>query len=460
MTPEQAEILVNECTDGILTLDGLNALDGPTADKLARFQGHLSFPDLETLPDEVAEMLVADRLGDYPIDDEFEIRLPLQRTLFLDGLRHLLPDSATKLARHNDALSLNGIKTLTIEVARGLAGHRGELSLDGLESLQDPDAPPGTPQEWARVLLDGDPGSHTESLAEVFATFQATRVSLNGLKTLSTLEAECLANSEALESGECKFHLLLNGLEALEPGVAECLADFPGELSLEGIRDLSLDDILHFAGRDRQWDVHFGSSFLAEIIDEASRVFRIYARQRPDESDGWRDSEDDAWFVIDRPYRMRIESGPVTPDRARLLGELSQGICRSLSESHVDHWASLELPHLREIENEVATELAKHPGELCLDALESLSDSIAESLSQHDGPLSLNNVTHLTIYQAEMLAKHGHPLSLSGLLRLDYHEAKALVEGRKATLTLHGIHERVSPEVYALLQKNAKIQLQ
>lgn len=53
-------------------------------------------------------------------------------TLWLDGIKSLMDDDCTTLARHNGAIILNGIKSLNDNQIRALSKHNGPVILEGL----------------------------------------------------------------------------------------------------------------------------------------------------------------------------------------------------------------------------------------------------------------------------------------------------------------------------------------
>lgn len=85
---------------------------------------------------------------------------------------------------------------------------------------------------------------------------------------------------------------------------------------------------------------------------------------------------------------------------------------RSLAAKYHSHKSFLTLSHLKELDPDVAKELAVTNGELSFSALQTLSPEAARELASHKGMLKLDALVELPPETAKVLVKHGGALSL------------------------------------------------
>jgi Sel1 repeat len=102
-----------------LSLSGLTTISDPSAEALAKHEGHsLDLSGLTTISDLSAEALAKN-----------------EGNLDLSGLTRLSDIAARDLAKHKGELALNGLKILNNAAAQSLAKHEGTLCLNGLVGL-------------------------------------------------------------------------------------------------------------------------------------------------------------------------------------------------------------------------------------------------------------------------------------------------------------------------------------
>lgn len=105
-----------------LSLGDLKTISPAVAAELANFKGELYLDGIERLDIPVAEALAKHK----------------GRSLHLNGIRVLTDAAAKVIAKHQgDTLQLNGVELLSDAAAEALAKHEGDLGLSGLQSLSE-----------------------------------------------------------------------------------------------------------------------------------------------------------------------------------------------------------------------------------------------------------------------------------------------------------------------------------
>lgn len=211
-----------------LCLDGLSTLTPAVARALATGNRYLSLDGLKSLAPAIAKVL-SNQSGDGGI--------PILR---LNGLREISAPCAAALAKHTGLIYVESLRNLTsYDLAHKLLNQRpgcefsdvwydnpsdwggDDLVLDGLLNL--------SPQflEALRTL------AHTPRSRNRREGFRIGKgqLSLNGLKSISAAEVECLV----LHEGE----LCLDGIKKLTDEASEVLAQHKGALSLNGLTTLT-----------------------------------------------------------------------------------------------------------------------------------------------------------------------------------------------------------------------------
>jgi len=264
LSPEAAAAVVEGFRGASLTLN-LTSLPADTAKELAQGRRNdLILDRLTELSDEAAAALGGSSLTNLWLRGLTDLSPgaakglaglkaagQLGPTLRLDSMRSLSPEAAEAFAASNITyLELSGLKTLSADTARALsrskafsgslpslttlsadaavalstfAGNKsggGKLNLFGLTTL-DAEAARGLAAFRGTLELDGLTEIDAETAAAL-ATYAGPKLSLRGLKTLSTGAAEQLAKAKAWDGR-------LSSLRGLSDEAATALAGFEGK---------------------------------------------------------------------------------------------------------------------------------------------------------------------------------------------------------------------------------------
>lgn len=322
-------------------LPSMKTVPVDVARALAKRQGGLSLEGLTSLSDESAKALGGKLGGNLPhltsltVESAKAIAGPVpgqfHRTLVLDGLTALPDDVAVgiggKESRGN--LHLNGLNTLTPVAAKAVCQREGDLHLDGLTAISDDTlkalAEHKSPGYARPVVFLRGLTKLSDDGAAILAAWPKWNGELPALTTLSEKTATALASSWNWDGK-------LPAVEQLPAEVAKALAQRQGNLTLDGLAELSDDAVAALAE-------HRGGSLslngLKTLTDRAAAAL------------------------------------------ARHDGRLSLAGLTNLSDGAADA-------------------LSKHPGDwLILDGLTTLSDAAAKALARHKGVVSLNGLTAL-----------------------------------------------------------------
>ena len=129
--------------DGLYFGPKLTKLSDAAAEAIASYQGRIWFAGLNTMSVGVAKALAKLRhhlflLGLKELPAEIAQALAShQNDLSLNGVEHLSEDAAAALAKFEGDLYFDSLTDLTEQAAVAIAGHRGELSLGGLGEVID-----------------------------------------------------------------------------------------------------------------------------------------------------------------------------------------------------------------------------------------------------------------------------------------------------------------------------------
>ena len=217
--------------EGGLFLDGLTSLSDAAAASLSKHEGELLLSGLTSLSDAAAESL-SNRIG--------------EGSLSL-GLTKLSDTAAESFRKHKGILHLDGLTSLTDVAAESLSKHGGELYLD-LDELPESTAeilrshPSYTENEDEHddePIVNSDALDNVTNLSAKILTLSEAEGFVAGtvlfLGTYTTIEddaAQYLANSG-------KNKLIINDLQSLTDASAAALSEYPGDLRLLGLKDIS-----------------------------------------------------------------------------------------------------------------------------------------------------------------------------------------------------------------------------
>jgi len=328
------------------------------ARELTRHRGHLYLDKLTTITDAVAAELATHDGGGLSLNNLRALSGTAATALgghggelSLNRVTHLDEAAALGLAKHANDLSLGGLTVLTPKVAAALSNHRGDLSLDGL------------------AVLTGRAAGH---LAR-----HSGKLHLHGLKVLSHEAAEAFG-------GRIGF-LCVKNVQRLTAEQAQAIATHHGELHLSSV---DVDDaVAHHLGR------HHGSLVIRVAADvPLSRLESLVQHQGPLEIVGMTGLDE---------RQARVLAAQPGPRGIRGLSCLFIDTLASLTPAVAailaTHTAGgLFLTNLKELSEDVARELVKHPI-LSLDRLARVSDRVAGILATHDGvTLSLRGLVDVS----------------------------------------------------------------
>ena len=483
---ETAAVLA-DYDEGPLFLDGLTELSPEAARALKGFKGGprtyasfgqcLSLAGLETLSPEAAEELAAFPgealfLGVRELPEaSFRRLMKFGRRLYLPRLARIPAGAAESMADYRGpGLSILGLTTLSIEEARVLAGlgKRWNGRLPNVKNLTPETAAVlagfkvenKVANKVVRLELDGATLSD-EALAEAslfpgilllrgltadtlsdgklaaLAEFNGAALGLGGVAVLPPELAEQIATTFAT-----KF-LFLDDVTDISPEAARKLAEFPGQVSLNGLTEAS-PELVRALGDLTKRSLKGVTSLSPEAAAAVVEGFRGASLKLN---------------LTSLPAETAKELARGTRNDLFLdrLTELSDEAAAALGECNV---TNLWLRGLTDLSAGAAKGLASIKGRtlgptLRLDSLRSLSPEAAEALAASDiTSLELTGLETLSAETARALARSkAFTGSLPGLTELSADAAAALgtFAGKKAggdnpnTLNLFGL-TTLSPE--------------
>ena len=483
---ETAAVLA-DYDEGPLFLDGLTELSPEAARALKAFKGGprtyasfgqcLSLAGLETLSPEAAEELAAFPgealfLGVRELPEaSFRRLMKFRRRLYLPWLARIPAGAAESMADYRGpGLSILGLTTLSIEEARVLAGlgNRWNGRLPNVKNLSPETAAVlagfkvenKVANKVVRLELDGATLSD-EALAEAslfpgilllrgltadtlsdgklaaLAEFNGAALGLGGVAVLPPELAEQIATTFTT-----KF-LFLDDVTELSPEAARALAEFPGQVSLNGLTEAS-PELVRALGDLTKRSLKGVTSLSPEAAAAVVEGFRGASLKLN---------------LTSLPAETAKELARGTRNDLFLdrLTELSDEAAAALGECNV---TNLWLRGLTDLSAGAAKGLASIKGRtlgptLRLDSLRSLSPEAAEALAASDiTSLELTGLETLSAETARALARSkAFTGSLPGLTELSADAAAALgtFAGKKAggdnpnTLNLFGL-TTLSPE--------------
>ena len=483
---ETAAVLA-DYDEGPLFLDGLTELSPEAARALKGFKGGprtyasfgqcLSLAGLETLSPEAAEELAAFPgealfLGVRELPEaSFRRLMKFRRRLYLPWLARIPAGAAESMADYRGpGLSILGLTTLSIEEARVLAGlgKRWNGRLPNVKNLSPETAAVlagfkvenKVANKVVRLELDGATLSD-EALAEAglfpgilllrgltadtlsdgklaaLAEFNGAALGLGGVAVLPPELAEQIATTFTT-----KF-LFLDDVTELSPEAARALAEFPGQVSLNGLTEAS-PELVRALGDLTKRSLKGVTSLSPEAAAAVVEGFRGASLKLN---------------LTSLPAETAKELARGTRNDLFLdrLTELSDEAAAALGECNV---TNLWLRGLTDLSAGAAKGLASIKGRtlgptLRLDSLRSLSPEAAEALAASDiTSLELTGLETLSAETARALARSkAFTGSLPGLTELSADAAAALgtFAGKKAggdnpnTLNLFGL-TTLSPE--------------
>jgi hypothetical protein len=347
LSPAAAQALAKRKAGGKfpVRLDGLSSLSPEVAAVLADLpsgEWEARLPNVETIPDDVAQALAKRELGTY------------KRPYVMEGLTTISPEAAEVLGPKLHG-RLPALKELSVELAEGLGKKRGDvthqshLDLSGLATL-------------------------SPAAARAIAKWNG-HIFLDGLREISTESLQALAEHKT--SPDDRFFVHLRGLQTLSDEGAAILAVWPRWFGdLPALTALSEKSAVALAS-SRNWNGNLPS--VKTITPEMART--LAGRQGN--------------LLLDGLTTLSEETAKELASHQG--GTLSLNGLTSLSDDAVvvlaAHDGRLSLNGLKSLSEQSAAALGKHKGDwLILDGLTSLTDEGARSLAQHAGIVSLKGL--------------------------------------------------------------------
>ncbi len=211
-------------------------------------------------------------------------------------------------------------------------------------------------------------------LAELLSNYEG-QLSLDGLTELSDAVAEALSRHQG--------HLSLDGLTGFSDAAAESLSRHEGHVSLRGLRELS--------------------NVATEALSKGKSGVCL---------DGLTELSDAAAESLSKHEGDLFLNG---------LTELSEAAAESLSR----HQGDVSLGGLKNLTNTSLVSKLSREDDLWLDSLMELPDWVAEIFSNHQGDLWLNGVTEISDGAADSLSRHKGIVAL-GLTSISESTAESL----------------------------------
>ncbi len=437
-----------------LELPHVLALDAPTMQAIADYDGVVTFPAVTELSAEAAK---ACRLfGETSWAAAIE----------LPGVSEITPEAAALLAPCEALLVFPNLHKLSVETARALAQHGGMgLVLGGLTRLEP-------------------------EVAEALSTIRSERGLL--VPDLVVLDSVPLAKQFARQD-----HAFMPAVRRLSPAVAAALrGNDGGELAIPSLEELPADVAKELVGAGYFWLAIGGAPTLSA---EAAAILAthhgqlVFTGPEPFSAPAAVKLNGHPHAIIlphvtTLPVEVALALAPhegplglgnvshLTADVAealaahkgvlllsaiqRLTPEVAAALAPRLDSIELPglRWLdaetaaalvanarnSLEIPGIASVTPDVATALAAFKGMLSLPGVPSLDVDTARALASHRGMLGLVSLEDLDPEVAAVLAQHAGGLDLSGVQRLSAKSGKAIAR-TPGTLVLRGVSE-IHPE--------------
>ena len=259
---EEKVLTKDKAIEWIDSLEELNNIEELSSPDLSAYEKVDEDALLEILNFEIPEELQeGNREGHYQLSliERWIDPDPLGVTLFLDGLSEVTPSLAEILTRFGMNLSLNGLTEISDESLDELKENEGSLFMNGISVISDSGAAKLAQTLGNTLKLNGI-SELSDLAAESLSRFHGD-LHLNGVKFLSGSASLSLSRhfgSRLYQSTEWEDHLgsegypivtqskllsvgtlSLNGVASVSDEVAENLSNYSGNLSLEGLSELS-----------------------------------------------------------------------------------------------------------------------------------------------------------------------------------------------------------------------------
>lgn len=379
--------------DAVLTLELATQL-------LGNQQGDhfLTYP----LPYGTIDVLDLSQFGQMDVDAATHLVSQYTRPIKLGLLHSVSSELANALAQHDNTFVFGDAAALSVDLARALASRRNLIIVESAAGLSLAAAKELLTPNVTGLILGDLPSAFVDAIEAERASFHGGMCPLYSLRVQSD---EQLDERSAAALGSIR-NLNLDKVSVVNAKAAEGLAHVTGELSLNGLREMS-EGVARALG---------GMTVGMLCLDGL--------RQVPDPV---------ASLLFQRQGAFNLNG----------LLSLSHVAAQCLGRTH----GYLSLNALEHMSDEAAVEIAKRDGDLYLDGLVAISAKTAAALGKQKvdkgcGSLSLAGLTHMTPAVSKGLAKAKHySLNLSGITTLDSATAKEVAAFRAKTLDLSGLRE-------------------
>jgi hypothetical protein len=382
-------------------------------------------------------------------------------SLRFDKLTELTPEVAAALAKHKIELQFGSLASVSAETIKAFAGHNAGLSFPKIVALSPDQARILAGYEGSRLSLNGLPTVSPE-VAKALADYKG-ELHLNGAKELSADAAAALAGRKgaihlggltsltsiplAQKLGGQNF-MNLNALATVSDDVGRALFMSPDAKNIElylGLKELSLGTAKAMGERGRTVGAHFHMNELESIPDEIAEALSCRAAIRCTKVTKLSDRAAKALnqFNHSHMYALSDVSNEALEMFSKRGGFMIHGLkkldCVPFASTLMSNNSSfLDLNQLETISDEAADALAMDSrrskrGVIPLPSLKSLNSvALAEVLAERKGNLALSKLDAAPDAVVRALAAHQGPLSL-GLKSLSVEAAKAVAQRQDDT---------------------------
>jgi len=332
--------------------------------------------------------------------------------LYFSSLEKIQPTGLEELLKHPWWLEL-WLKTLTKEQAQKFEGLKHGIVFNNLTSLDVP-----VVQSLAKTearLTFSTLKQVTPEIMEAFSAKQFGDLVFEGVDTLDVQTAEKMLNYP--------WNIFLEGMTEISWDIANILAQQPNKFyltKLDGTKPLS-DEVLE--GLSKIWLIHLNTS-VNDQVELYKKAKRIEGKQ------------------ITGPILELYNSWYKNMDSLKEIKSLSYDDAVLLSET----WRSLDLSWIEEFAPDTFEALMKTQGKITL-WLEEFPESLAKKIDNRGYWFEFKNLKTLDVNIAKHLASCHWEINLDSLESITPEVARALSEKSWSTITLNWIQEE-NPQVF------------
>lgn len=256
-----------------------------------------------------------------------------------------------------------------------------------------------------------------------------------GLCLIAPIQGEVLTleETEKLIKRNTK-KLYLNHITDIELKAAESLSEFKGDISLAGIKSLTVE-------KADALSKHQGTIILSSLqkLNSKPLTLKLARQRRSLNLNGLKEVSDEFLEILVTTKGHTVQPGDSVRSNIKRsdknlsvlllngITELSDRSAKHFS-NHVGLLALNGIQHVTELQ---AKELSKHRGTLIMNGLVELNLDFTSSISKHQGDLCFRGLTTITLDMAHELKTHQGALILLGLKDINEEVLKVLQEHPK-----------------------------